>query len=195
MLLSSHYFHGTPLMSLQTGTRLGTINEPIIDPRQLQVLAYYVDGPLLDERPSIILIEDIREIGEIGFIIDSSDDITAPGDIIRLQEVIELGFELPGLKVIDEKNHHLGRVLDYNIDSTSFEIRQIRVKPPVIRMLGLSELMIHRDQIVKITNDRMIVKSTATQKKIEADRKTPRAYTNPFRGTTPQPETSTIDKP
>lgn len=177
-------------MSLQTGTRLGTIDEAIIDPRQLRVLAYYVDGSLLDERPSIIRIEDIREIGEVGFIIDSSDDITAPTDIIRLQEVIELAFALPGLKVVDEKNHNLGHVLDYNIDSDTFDIRQIRVRPPITRLLTISELLIHRDQIVKITNDKIVVKSATTRKPMHAPRHTPRAYTNPFRGTTPQPETS-----
>ena len=177
-------------MSLQTGTRLGTIDEAIIDPRQLRVLAYYVDGPNLDVRPSIIRIEDIREIGEVGFIIDSSDDITPPSDIIRLQEIIELEFEITGLKVIDEKNHNLGHVLDYNIDSGSFEIRQIRVKPPITKLLGLSELVIHRDQVVKITNDRIIVKSTATQKPIKAERQTPRTYANPFRGASAQPETT-----
>lgn len=177
-------------MSLQTGTRLGTIDEPIIDPRQLRILAYYVDGPMLNERPSIIRVEDIREIGEVGFIIDSSDDITAPSDIVRLQEVIELAFEIKGLKVIDDKKHTLGHVLDYNIDSQSFEIRQIRVKPPITKILGLSELIVHRDQIVKITNDRIIVKSATTQKSVKVDRHTPRTYTNPFRGTrAPQPET------
>lgn len=191
MLLSSHHFHGAPLMSLQTGTRLGTIDEAIIDPRQLRVLAYYVDGPNLDEHPSIIRIEDIREIGEVGFIIDSSDDITAPSDIIRLQEVIELNFALPGLRVVDEHKHGLGRVLDYNMDSQTFDVAQLRVRPPLIRMIGVSELLIHRDQIVKITNDRIVVKSTATRVQSVVDRHTPRAYTNPFRGTAPQPDRTT----
>lgn len=179
-------------MSLQTGTQLGNVDEAIIDPHQLRVLAYYVDGPLLDERPSIIRIEDIREIGEVGFIIDSSDDITAPEDIVRLQEIIDLGFELTGLKVIDERKHNLGHVLDYNIDAASFEIRQIRVKPPITKILGLSELMIHRDQIVKITNDKIIVKSTSNEERVKAENQ-PRVYTNPFRGASQQPEASSSE--
>lgn len=181
-------------MSLQTGTQLAAVEEAIIDPRQLRVLAYYVDGPLLDQRPSIIRIEDIREIGEVGFIIDSSDDITAPEDIVRLQAVIELEFEIAGLKVVDEKGHNLGRVMDYNMDSVSFEVRQIRVKPPITKILGVSELTIHRDQIVKITDDRIVVKSTNIHAPVKVDRQTPRTYTNPFRGTAAQPETSTTDR-
>lgn len=178
-------------MSLQTGSRLASVDEAIIDPRTLRVLAYYVDGPMLDERPSIIRIEDIREIGEVGFIIDSSDDITAPGDIVRLQEVIDLHFSLSGLRVVDERRHALGRVLDYNMDSASFEIRQLRVKPSLMKMLKVSELLIHRDQIVKITDDQVVVRSTAARASEPESRHTPRAYTNPFRpaaGT--QPETS-----
>lgn len=174
-------------MSLQTGTRLGTIDEAIIDPRRLRVLAYYVDGPMLDEHPSIIRIEDIREIGEVGFIIDSSDDITAPADIIRLQEIIELKFSVVGLKVIDEHKHNLGRVLDYNMDATTFDIGQLRVKPPFIKMFDVSELLIHRDQIVKVTRDRIIVQSTAKKVKAPVVRAAPRTYTNPFRSS-PQPE-------
>lgn len=191
MLLSSHHFHGAALMSLQTGTRLGGVDEAIVDPHRLKVVAYYVDGPLLDEHPSIIRIEDIREIGDVGFIIDSNDDISAPSDIIRLQAIIDLRFSLDGIKVVDERKRTLGRVLDYNMDSISFDIEQLRVRPPLIRMLGVSELLIHRDQIVKITNDRIIVKTAATTAKKASVPAGPRAYTNPFRGTSPQPEQST----
>jgi uncharacterized protein YrrD len=194
MLLSSHHFHNAPLMSLQTGTQLASVDEAIIDPRSLKVVAYYVDGQLLDEHPSIIRIDDIREIGEVGFIIDSSDEISTPADIVRLQAIIDLGFVLPGLKVIDEHKRVLGRVLDYNMDSISFDIEQLRVRPPIIRMIGISELLIHRDQIVKITNDRVIVKSATTKPK-QAIRSTPqRAYTNPFRPGVPQPEQTTRNR-
>lgn len=191
MLLSSHHFNGTPVMSLQTGTMLARVDEAIINPRALTVVAYYVEGPNLDANPSIVRIEDIREIGEVGFIIDSSDDITAPEDIVRLQQIIELRFEITGLKVVDERGRTLGKVLDYNMDSLSFEIRQLRVKPSLIKMLNISELLVHRDQIVKITNDRIIVK--ANDRKSPARIKAapaPRVYANPFR--TPQPESSRI---
>jgi uncharacterized protein YrrD len=193
MLLSSHHFHGTPLMSLQTGTMLARVDEALINPRSLTVVAYYVEGPNLDVIPAVIRIEDIREIGEIGFIIDSSDDITSPEDIIRLQEIVDLQFEIAAMKVVDERGHTLGKVLDYNMDSLSFEIRQLRVKPSLLKMLNVSELLIHRDQIVKITNDRIIVKSNDKKKPVPSKAGLePRPYANPFR--TPQPESSPIDR-
>lgn len=60
------------------------------------MVAYELAGPLLDQDPSLLRIEDIREIGPLGMIIDSVDELVSPSDVIKLKEVYEFGFYLIG---------------------------------------------------------------------------------------------------
>ena len=47
-------------MSLQTGTEIARTHAAIIDPRKLQIVAFYVQGQLIENHPSVLFIEDIR---------------------------------------------------------------------------------------------------------------------------------------
>lgn len=172
-------------MGLQTGTRLAVTKSPIIDPSNLKIVAYEVDSPLLAERPAFIRIADVRELSDIGMIIDSNDEFIGVQDVIAIQKIYNLGFKLLGLNVIDEMRHKLGKVEDYSLDTDSFVIQQINVKPSLVKSFANTELLIHRSQIIEINNHAIIVR--AAVKKLEPIEKTTRlTYMNPFRSQTPQ---------
>ena len=75
MLVLGSRLNETPVMSLQTGTRLAVTTQPIIDPSNLRIFAYEIKGPLLTQQPSFLRTADIREYGRLGMIIDSNDEI------------------------------------------------------------------------------------------------------------------------
>jgi uncharacterized protein YrrD len=185
MLLHGSRLIGIPVMSLQTGTSLATTTKPVIDPSNLKIVAYELQGPMLSDNPSFIRIADVRELSDIGMIVDSSDEFIGIDDVISLQEIYNLHFELIGLSVVDEAHHKLGRVNSYNIDSGSFSIQQLNVKRGMIKSLADTELLIHRSQIIEINDTSVIVRTTA--KKLSAVDTTKQiAYLNPFRTTNPQ---------
>jgi len=185
MLLPGSRLIGTPIMGLQTGTRLAVTKSPVIDPGNLKIIAYEVDGPLLVETPSFIRIADVRELSDIGMIIDSNDEFVGVGDVIALQKIYQLDFKLIGLNVIDETKHKLGKVDNYSLDTDSFIIQQLNVRPGIIKSLSDTELLIHRSQIVEINDQTITVKTTA--KKLAPITKTDQLnYMNPFRSTKPQ---------
>lgn len=172
-------------MGLQTGTRLAVTKIPIIDPSNLKIIAYEVDGALLAEHPSFICIADVRELSDVGMIIDSNDEFIGIKDVVVLQKIYELGFKLIGLSVVDEIGHKLGKVDDYSLDTDSFIIQQLNVKRGIMKSLGDTELLIHRSQIVEINDYTITVRTTA--KKLEPIAKPSNlAYLNPFRSSTPQ---------
>lgn len=177
-------------MGLQTGTKLAVTREPVIDPSNLKIVAYEVDGPMLSERPSFIRIADVRELSDIGMIIDSNDEFIGIDDVINIKKVRDLGFALIGLNIIDEAKHKLGKVDDYSIDTDSFVIQQLNVRQGVLKSLAETELIIHRSQIVEINDHAIIVKAAA--KKLAPIVKSTKklTYTNPFRSPTPQTESS-----
>ena len=175
-----------PVMSLQTGGELGQLEYPIIDPADLAILGYSVNSPLLP-KPSYLRLEDVRELSDIGFIIDSVDEFVTNGDVIKLDEIVDLGFELMNKRVNDEKGRKLGKIIDYTVEVGSFTIQQLTVKRPMLRSLSDTELLVHRSQIIEINNYAIVIHSEA--KIPEHTRVTsPGSYVNPFRKPAAAPE-------
>lgn len=191
MLLSGSQLIGTPVMGLQTGKELAQTSVAVVNPYNLSVIAYRVAGHHLDHDPSFLRIADVREIGSLGMIIDSSDEFVEPEDIVTDKHIYELEFELNGKQVIDDLGAKVGKVTDYIVDIDSFVIQQLVVKRPLLKSFNDDELLVHRKQIVEITDDAVIIKSGKNKNKVRA--KTNRLYVNPFRNASPQPETVRID--
>lgn len=192
MLLNGSDIIGTPVMSLQTGGELARTSEAIINPHDLSIIAYAVTGPFLDNDDSLLRIEDIREFGSIGIIVDSSDEFIQPSDIIRQADIYALKFQLIDKPVYTTKREKVGKVIEYTVDSESFVIQQLTVKRPLLKSLNDPELLVHRSQLVEVTDEAIIIKDA----KIKKEARVPigaKTYTNPFRqsgNTAPVPETS-----
>jgi uncharacterized protein YrrD len=188
LVLGSRLFE-TPVMSLQTGTQLATIGKPLINPENLKIIAFEIEGPLLTEKPSFLSVADIRELGSVGMIIDSSDELLGLDDVIKIKAIYELGFVLVGMPIIDEHKKKLGKVEDYTVETGSFVINQLNVKRGIFLGFADTGLLIHRSQIIEINDNAIIVKSTA--KKIASDpvmEAVRHEYVNPFRAPNPQTE-------
>lgn len=179
MILTGTRLSDTPIMGLQTGAELARTVKPLIKPDDLGIVAYLVDGPRIDIQPSILRVADIREFSEIGFIVDSSDEFITRGDVIKIDELLDLNFNLIGMAVLDENNQKLGKVYDYTIETEGFVVWQITVKRPLLKRINDTEFLIHRSQIIEINSDAIIVHSKI---KITSDSKSSHgAYINPFR--------------
>jgi len=176
MLVLNTQLENIPVMSLQSGTSLGKVTTPIIDPRKLQIVAYHVVGPRV-QTPSVLHTIDIREIGPLGYIVDSAHSVMElDEDLVRLQEVIDLNFNLVGKQVIDDNKKKLGKVIDYTVESESFLIQKLHLGQSVLKNIKHSSLIIHRSQIVEITDREVIVRSATVQEQVGLTQ-----VLNPFR--------------
>jgi uncharacterized protein YrrD len=181
MLLLGSRLNETPVMSLQTGGRLGATTRPIIDPATLYIYAYEVSGPLLTQQPSFLRTADIREFGRLGMIIDSNDEIVGLGEVLKIDELYKLGFPLIGMQVSDEHSRKLGKVTDYTVDTSTFTVQQLSVGKSFFRGLNDTGSLIHRSQIVEINDKAIIVKSGA-KRVVEPVMEALRGeFVNPFR--------------
>jgi uncharacterized protein YrrD len=188
MLILGSRLNATPVMSLQTGTRLAQTAKPIIDPGTLKIIAYEVEGALLTENPTFIRTADIREYGRLGMIIDSNDELIGLDDVIKIKELYTLGFPLLGMAVIDEHRHKLGKVADYTLETGGFVIQQLNINRGFFKGLNDTGLLVHRSQIVEI-NDRAIVVKASANKSVEPIMQAIRGeFVNPFRKASSEPE-------
>lgn len=180
MLLAGSRLIDAPVMGLQTGSELARISRPIIDPHNLEIVAYEVQGPLLDLQPSLLRVIDVREFSDIGVIIDSSDEFVSPDDIIKIGQIYKLNFTLEGKNVVNQKHKKLGKVSGYTLETTGFLIQQLNVKRPLLQSLNEPELLVHRTQIIEINDHEIIVQDQATAPE-PVTRSVRTAYVNPFR--------------
>ena len=183
MLVTASKLIGTPILSMQAGGAIGQIKEPIIDPDNLKIIAFYLKGGVVPRSGANILnVSSIREYSSYGMVIDDIDELVAPEDVVKISKILELNFSLPGLKVETKKGSKLGKLIDYTVDSDSFIIQQIIVKRPAIKSFVDSELTIHRKEITEITDYKVIIKDEekTLKKKAENEDFVPN-FVNPFR--------------
>lgn len=191
MMLLGSSLRDTPVMSLQTGSELAKATAPVIDPKNLSVVAYDVSGPMLHAKRTLLRVADIRELSDIGMIVDSSDEFIEPGDVMKIDEICNEHFLLVGMPVRDEKRTKLGTVIDFTLDASSFIVQQLTVKRPLLKSLNDTELLIHRTQIIEINNEAIVVHSAAKAPEPERH-EVLGSYVNPFRKSKPAAEPADV---
>ena len=184
MLINGSKLKNYPVLSLHIGGKTAHTTEPIIDPRKFQIVGFYVDGPLVNykETGNILETKMIREFSNLGMVIDSVDDFTEEGEVVKLDEVINLHFKLEGLKVVTKKKSKLGKVIDYTVDPNDYMILQIIVQRPPVKAFLDPELVISRKEIVEVTDEKIVVKDEEEKIKKKAVKEdfVPN-FVNPFR--------------
>ena len=186
MLVMSSRFVGAPVLSVQAGGPIGKIAGIVVDPNDLKIIAFRLDGPMIDKQQNFLDVRSVREYSSYGFVIDDIDELVGPSDVIKISEILKLNFNLINLKVETKKGSKLGKVQDFTVTSEDFIIQQIIVKRPMIKSLNDPELTISRNEIVEITDYKVIVKDEekVLKKKAEKEDFVPN-FVNPFRNHEP----------
>jgi sporulation protein YlmC with PRC-barrel domain len=135
---------------------------------------------MLDQHPSILHVSDIRELSDVGMIIDNSDKLMSPDGLVRLQQIIDFHFKLIGVKVVDERGHKLGKVKDYVIEPETYTIQQLYTEQSLLKSISTMSNVIHRSQIISVTNEHITVSSPTIRDEIRNTAKES-GFTNPFR--------------
>lgn len=188
MLLAFDRLIDIPVMSLQTGGQLARTKQPLINPDNLMIVAYELEGPSLDTTPSFLRVADVRELSNLGMIVDSSEEFIGIDDVIKIREIYDLNFELIGKPVIDQKKHKLGKVIGYAVEPGSFLIKQLAVRRPLLKSFTDTELLIDRTQIMEISDSVIVIKNDERQP--APVKRAQEAFTNPFRGQSTRPTES-----
>ncbi len=186
MILLGSSLKNAPVMSIQSGSEIARTRMPVIDPGVLAIVAYEVSESMM-EKTHLLRVADVRELSDIGLIVDSEEEFLEPEDVIKLNEIYEKHFQLVGIAVTDEKQRKLGKVVDFTLETGNFVIQQLTVRRPLLKSLSDTELLIHRSQIIEINNDSIVVHSEAKAPEPELH-EVVGSYVNPFRKAKPASE-------
>lgn len=183
MLFNGSRLLGCPVLSLHVGGRIAVVNELIIDPDNLKIIACRVDGPLVGKEVGEILpMNSVREFSRLGMIVDSADEFVEADEIIRVRDVLKLNFSLVGLKVETKKGAKLGKVSDFTVEPSTWQVQQLIVQRPLIKAFLDPELTIARSRIVEVGDYKIIIKEETEKPKAKATKTdfVP-SFVNPFR--------------
>ena len=88
----------------------------------------------------------VRNFSTRGIIIDDHNHLSDPDELVRLQPIIDLSFELIGKPVL-AGTQKIGKVAEYAIDQNSMFIQKLYVQPPVWKGISNNRLTFDRTSV------------------------------------------------
>lgn len=156
MLLLSSTLLNKQVLSLRTGSPIATVSTPIINPDNLKIEGFYcIDR--FDKKQLVLLYQDIRDIMPNGYVVNDHEVLAEPSELVRLQKILKINFELIGKHVVTISKEKVGKVSDYATESETMYVQKIYVAQSVLKSLTGGSLSIDRTQINEITPKRIII--------------------------------------
>lgn len=156
MLQLSKSLLDRPVMSLRTGGQIATAIGPIINPNNLKIEGFYCQDRFSKD-VLILLSQDIRDTIPQGLVVNDHDVLAAPDELIRLKDVLEINFQLMDKPVVTVNKKRLGKVNDFAADSESLYIQKLYIGRPLLKSLSGGQFSVDRNQIVEITNRKIVI--------------------------------------
>jgi sporulation protein YlmC with PRC-barrel domain len=144
------------VLSLRTSSTIATITGPIINPDNLKIEGFYCQDRF-DKRQLVLLFQDIRDVLPQGYVVNDHDVLAEPEELIRLQKVMELDFELIGKPVVTVNKEKVGKVSDYATETGTMYVQKLYVAQSIIKSLAGGSLSVDRSQIQEITPRSIII--------------------------------------
>lgn len=157
MLQLSQSLINRPVLSLRTGTTVAMALAPIINPNNLKIEGLWCQDRFKKNQRLVLLYQDVRDVLPRGIVVNDHDVLTEPEELVRLKEIMDLGFELLGKPVVTVSKERVGKVTDYATEVETMYIQKLYVGQSLIKSLTGGSLSIDRSQIVEITNRRIII--------------------------------------
>lgn len=156
MLQLSETMMNREVLSLRTGSPIGQIVAPIINPDNLKIEGLYCNE-YESKKQTILLYQDIRDILPQGIVVNDLEALSDPSELVRLKKILEMDFELIGKPVETVSKEKIGKVTDYAFETTTMYIQKIYASRSILKSLTTGSLSIDRNQIQEITPKRVII--------------------------------------
>lgn len=156
MLVLSNTLLNRPVMSLRTGGAIATTSVPVINPNNLKIEGFYCQTHAA-KKPMILLTQDIRDIIRQGFVVNDEESLSDPDELVRLKETLEINFQLDGKAVVTANKKKVGKISDWAAETTTFYIQKLYVGRSILKSFNQGQLSIDRNQIVEITDKKIVI--------------------------------------
>ena len=162
MLISANELKDGEIISLESGTVIGKIREPIIDPNNGKVLAFDVRVGFLTKRV-ILSSTDIIEWQHNALIVYGMNVLVEPIEIKRVFDLIKKRARILGKKALTQKGIKLGRIEDVYIDATTGMVAKYNISHHIFANFIEEGRIIPANLVVKIDKKGVIFKDSVAE--------------------------------
>jgi sporulation protein YlmC with PRC-barrel domain len=167
MLVLNSILQNVPIKSLRNGYALGKTIDFIINPANLKIEALKCN--ITNSKPELFLLnQDIRDMTNNTILVNDYEVLSDANDLVRLKGLIDLGFSIIGKPVITKSKQRIGKVKEFAVDNTSYYIQKLYINQPLYKNLYGNQLVIDRNQIIEVTNSKIIIKDILQPTKSKA---------------------------
>lgn len=156
MLQLSSAFADKNIMSLRTGSPVAVITRPILNPNNLKIEGFFCQD-IYDRKELVMLYQDIRELLPQGFVIDDHDVLITPDELVRLQDIMQLNFQLINMPVVTNNKEKIGKVSDFATEIETMFVQKLYVSQSVFKSFSGGQLSVDRNQIIEISDNRILI--------------------------------------
>lgn len=114
----------------------------------------------------IIATQDIISVHRKKIIVSDMHAIVSRSEVVRINQLYNEHVRVYGNAVYDEENTYLGTVIDMELNTKGMFLAAIVVAKTFL-FWSYQQKIISKKQILEITREKIVVKNTLVQKKIE----------------------------
>lgn len=156
MLQLSESLLGVNILSIRTGGPVGSTISAIINPNNLKIEGFYCADRFSKSR-LVLISNEIRDVIAEGIVVNDHEAMSDPKDLVRLENIMKINFDVIGKKVVTTDKKQLGKVNDYAVDNKTMYIQKLYVSQSIIKNLKGGQLSVDRTQIVEITDKKIVI--------------------------------------
>ena len=162
MLIQENVIKNMVLGSIRSSARIGKVSGLLINPHNLHIDALFCQ--VINSKGTLLLVpEDIRDISPVGVVINDHEHLLDASDAIRLKPILDLNFEIIGLKAYVGKRH-VGSVESFAVESDGLYVQKIYVRPTLVKRINSSRLTFDRSMVVEVSNRAVVFKDSSKQR-------------------------------
>lgn len=156
--MDAHTLKGMAIVSIQEGTRLGYVEQPLLDLTARKVVALQVRG---ESGTFIVPFDEVASVGTDAITVASSQATQAPsaGGVADRQHNLDA---LRKLKIVDHAGAFLGTISRVEIDPSNGQILQLAAHKGGMLGMGGTTTPIDARAIVSVGPEMMTVNTEAS---------------------------------
>ena len=165
MIVKATKIINNKVLTLNSGAEIAKVHDVIYDPRENKVKALVVDEGGWFSDAKVILISDVKNIGEDAVVIESEELIKKTSDVEqKVSNIANNNDFLTKTKIVTEDGKELGHVTDLFFDDKTGIVSQLEVSGGILENAKSGKKVIEIADIITIGHDATIVKKYTSEK-------------------------------
>ncbi|MBI2953186.1 MAG: PRC-barrel domain-containing protein [Chloroflexi bacterium] len=150
---------GRPVLSYDSGKRLGMVREALLEPEQRRVLAFLVDGRDWNGETRAIPFGSVKAVGRDAVIVPNEQAIVHVSEVREIEAALTSRTTITGLRMFTEDGRDIGIIEDVYFDAPTGEVKGFEVSGGLLTRVRRGRLFVPLPSSLRIGEEFVFVPS------------------------------------